>query len=158
MVVCSVVHILYSVSTYFWQCSKGTSSWFSNIKGKMNVVMPIYVFESVVVLENVRFVLVWNKRFCRTIACYSPTALFYLFVYFYLTVPYNNAEIYSSQACPCLIRFIIFTRLQLCHYTENMVTPSRSPLPWYNLFCQIGYRKCSRCNGIIVGMGHNLCS
>lgn len=33
----------------------------------------------------------------------------------FFLLPYNNAELHSSHAYPRLVRFIIFTRLQLCH-------------------------------------------
>lgn len=33
----------------------------------------------------------------------------------FFLLPRNNAELHSSRACPRLVRFIIFTRLQLCH-------------------------------------------
>lgn len=76
------------------------------------------------------------RFFFQTISCYSPTAHVFL-------LPYNNTELHSSHACPRLVRFIIFTRLQLCHL---------------HFLSSLGSRKSSRCSSITVGAGQNLCS
>lgn len=95
-------------------------------------------------VKNVRFVFAWNKRLCNCLL-FQHGFFFYFFI---CLCPYNNTELHSSYACPCLVRFIVFTRLALCHYTGNIVSVSFSPVKLAT--------ENSRCNGIILDMDQNL--